>query len=75
MALVVVVAEHAQITHHRDAWGVDRNQNLALLLMGGGLRIGLAHHDHDLAVLVEDVRRPPLASVEHVVIAVAFDAQ
>ena len=36
--------------------------------------IGLAHHDEDLAARVARARRPPLAAVDDVVIAVAVDA-
>ena len=37
------------------------------------VRIGLAHHDRDLAARIADARRPPLAAVDHIMIAVALD--
>ena len=37
--------------------------------------LGLAHHDHDLAVRVHGVRGPPLAPVEDVLVAVLVDRQ
>ena len=40
-----------------------------------GLRVGLAHHQQHLVQRVHDVRAPPLATVEHVVVPVALDLQ
>src|SRR4030081_1676318 len=36
--------------------------------------IGLAHHDQHLTAGIADARRPPLAAVDHIVVAVALDA-
>ena len=38
-----------------------------------GLRVGLAHHDEDLAARVHRARRPPLPSVDHEAVAIALD--
>ena len=40
---------------------------------GGRLRVGLAHHDEDLAALVGRAGDPPLLAVDDVVVAVAAD--
>jgi hypothetical protein len=37
-------------------------------------RAGLAHQDEDLAARIVGAARPPLAAVDHVVVAVALDA-
>ncbi|MEY9204773.1 hypothetical protein ABIF05_003883 [Bradyrhizobium elkanii] len=47
---------------------------LRLLLMLGGVEVGLAHQDRDLAAGIADARRPPFAAVDDVVIAVLLDA-
>src|SRR5256885_1696091 len=44
-----------------------------LLVLGGVLRVGLAHEDEDLAARVADARRPPFEAVDHVVVAAADD--
>ena len=40
---------------------------------GGAVGVGLAHDDEDLAALVGGTAGPPLAAVDHVVVAVADD--
>ena len=75
VALLVHVPEHGQGAHHREARRVHRHQDLALLAVRRGVGVGLAHHDEDLAVRVHRPGDPPLAPVEHVVVAVALDAQ
>jgi hypothetical protein len=45
---------------------VERHQDLRLLLMARRLRIGLAHHDGNLAAGITDARRPPLTAVDDV---------
>jgi hypothetical protein len=45
-----------------------------LLPVNGGFWIGFAHDDHDLAVLVQGVRRPPLAPVDDVLVTIALHA-
>ncbi len=42
--------------------------------MTARFRIGLAHHDIDLATGVARARRPPLGAVDHVFVAIAADA-
>ena len=39
------------------------------------VRVGLAHDDGDLAARIADARGPPLAAVDHIVVAVAPDAR
>ena len=34
-------------------------------------RVGLAHHDRDLAARIARARRPPFAAVDHIIVAVA----
>jgi len=45
----IVEAEHRQHLLDLDAGGIERHQDLRLLLMLGGVEIGLAHQDRDLA--------------------------
>ncbi len=54
---------------------VHRHQHHRLPLVRGGLGIGHAHHDQDPAARVAGAGGPPLAAVEHVVVAVAHDRQ
>jgi len=42
--------------------------------ISAGARIGLAHDDEDLGVRVHSPGDPPLAAVDHVVVAIALDA-
>ena len=71
VAVLVLPAEHRRRAHHRHPGGVDRHQDHRLLLMGGGVGVGAAHHDEDLAARVGRAGRPPLAAVDDVVVAVA----
>ena len=48
----VVVTEHMHRPDHLDARRVDRHQDLRLLLARCGVRVGLHHHDHDLAAWI-----------------------
>ncbi|MGY4287965.1 hypothetical protein ACVWXO_007185 [Bradyrhizobium sp. LM2.7] len=50
----IVEAEHGQHLLDLDAGGVERNQDLRLLLMLGRLEVGLAHQDRDLAAGIAD---------------------
>ena len=70
----IVIAEHRQHLLDGDALGVHRHQDLRLLLMARGIEIGLAHQDADFAARIASARRPPLAAVDDVVIAIALDA-
>src|SRR5690606_7563519 len=69
----VVVTEHVQIADYGGTGGVEGHQDHALLQMLGGIRVGLAHDDGDLAVLVHGSGRPPLGAVDHVLITFAAD--
>ncbi|MNO66351.1 hypothetical protein D3C76_571370 [compost metagenome] len=70
----MVVAEHLEHARDRHAGAVHRHQDHRLLAVRRGVRIGLAHHDGDRAARVADPARPPLAAIDHVVVAVADDA-
>ena len=75
VALAVVVPEHQQITHDGESRGVHGDQHHGLLSIGRCVWIGLAHHDGHLAARVGRTADPPLASVEHVLIALTADGQ
>ena len=63
----VVEAEHRQHAQHLHARRLHRHEDLRLLCMLRGGRVGLAHHDEHLAARVAGAGRPPLAAVDHVV--------
>ena len=71
VAVLVLPAEHRHRPQHRHSRGVDRHQDHRLLLMAGGVGVGAAHHDQDLAARIRRTRGPPLAAVDDVVAAVA----
>ena len=70
----VVVAENMQRPQHLDARRLRRHQHHALLSVARRIGVGAAHDDVDLAARVAGARTPPLATVDHIVIAVALDA-
>ena len=56
--VVVLVAEHLHAAPDLDAGGVARHQDHRLLAADvGAVRVGLAHHDEDLAVAGSSPRR------------------
>ena len=69
----VVITEHRQHPLHHNPLGVEGHEDLALLGVGLGGRVGLAHHDGDLAAGIAKTRRPPLATVDDILIAVTDD--
>ena len=69
----VVIAEHRQHPHHLDARRIQRHQDLRLLLVARRVWVALAHDDGDLAARVAHARRPPLAPVDDVLVALAPD--
>ena len=69
----VVVAEHRQMAHAPSRPACRAAPGSATAAGVGRVGIGLAHHDHDLAVRMQDARGPPLAAVDDVVVAVAPD--
>ena len=71
--LVVVVAEDRHRPHHGQARGVAGDQDHRLLPVPVGARVGLAHHDEDLALGVHGAGDPPLAPVDDVLVTVADD--
>ena len=71
--LVVVVPEDRHRPDDREPGGVAGDQDHGLLAVPVGVRVGLAHHDEDLALGVHRPGDPPLAAVEDVLVAVADD--
>ena len=69
----MIVAEHGQLPQPLHSRGAHGHENHRLLAVVRGARIGLAHEDQDLAARVARAGSPPLAAVDHVVIAVAHD--
>ena len=74
VAVLVLVAEHGQVPDDGHAGGVTGDQHHGLLPVGGGVGVGLAHDDEDLAAFVGGSGDPPLVAVDDVVVAVAPDA-
>src|SRR5258708_22964119 len=70
----IVETEYGEHLLDLDALAVERHQDLRLLLMARQVRIGLAHHDGNLAAGIADAGRPPFAAVDDVMIAVLLDA-
>ena len=70
----VVIAEHVQHLDDLDAGRVARHDDHRLLAVGRRVGIALAHQDDDLAARIAHARRPPLAAVDDIVVAVALDA-
>ena len=73
VAFAVVVAVDLEVTDHRHAGSVARDQHHRLLAVRGGRRVGLAHQDEDGAALAAGTRGPPLAAVDDVIAAVTLD--
>ena len=73
--VVVVVAEHLHATQHLEPRGVPGNEDLRLLAMALRTGVRLAHDDEDGTVGIHCSGDPPLASVDHVVVAVTHDGQ
>src|SRR5579875_1571052 len=71
----VVITEDRQRALDLDSRCVHRYQDHRLLQMRGRSRIGFAHEDEDLAARAAAVRRPPLAAVYDVLIAIYLDAR
>ena len=66
----VVAAEHFHRADDLDPGGVDRHEDLALLLVGVGVRAGAHHRDHDLAARIAGARDVELLAVDHPFVAV-----
>ena len=65
----VIVPIHIQRPNNIDPRGVHRHQYHALLLVGGGFRVGLAHEDGNLAARVRRSACPPLVSTNNVAVS------
>ena len=72
--VAIVVAKHLHVAFDDNAGGVPGHEDLALLAMPVGGRVGLAHHDENLRVGVHGTGDPPLAAIDDVIVAVTFDA-
>jgi hypothetical protein len=70
-----VAAKYSQVAHYGDARGVRFDQDLRMLGVAGGVEIGLAHHDPDIAARVHRVRNPPFATVDDIFVAIGCDRQ
>ena len=69
----MIVAEHGQLTQPPDAGRVHRHEDHRLLAVKRRGRVGLTHEYQDFAAWISGAGGPPLAAVDHVVIAVAHD--
>ena len=67
---LVVLAERGEHPLDLDAGGLERHDDHRVLAVAVGAGVGEAHEDADLAVGVAGAGRPPLAAVEHDVVAV-----
>ena len=72
--LGVLVAEDRQVAERGDPGGVQRHDDHRLLPVGISVGVGDAHEDRDRAVGPAGVGRPPLATVDDVLVAVTLDA-
>ena len=70
----VVVAEHVERANDLDAGGVSGHQHHALLRVLGRIGVALAHGDEHSATWVGRARNPPLATIDDVFVALAFNA-
>ena len=71
--VLVLVPEDRQVPDDLQAGGVPGHEHHRLLVVRRAVRVGLPHDDEDLAPLVGGPAGPPLAAVDHVVVAVADD--
>src|SRR5262249_40122433 len=71
----IVVPENRHHPADRNTRRVHRHQDHRLLLVSGSLRIGLPHEDGNAAAWITRAGNEPLASVDHIVVAVAHDAR
>ena len=71
----VQAVEGAQCSDQLHAGGIARHENGRVLAMPVVFRIGLAHHQHDFAAWSDRTGGPPLAAIEHVLVAIAPDLE
>ena len=71
----VQAVESAQGPHQFHTEGVPGHQNRRMLAMPVVLRIGLAHHQHDLAARTYRTGGPPLAAIEHVLVTITSELE
>src|SRR3712207_7841937 len=72
-SVLVLVPEDGQVPDDLEALGVPGDEHHRLLAVRRPVWVGLPHDDEDLAALVGGAGDPPLAAVDHVVVAVAHD--
>ena len=70
----VVLAEHVHGAEDLDPGRVHRHQDLRLALVRRCVRVGLHHHDHDLAARITGARDVVLLAVDHPLVAVTHGA-
>ncbi len=73
VAVLVVVAEHRQVALDDHAGRVERDEDHRVLRVARAVGVRNPHHDGDLAARVHRAAAPPLAPVDHVLVAVGDD--
>ena len=69
----IVVAKQPHRSHQLDARRIHRHQHHRLLQMARPSSVGFAHHDCNRAARIKRTRDPTLATVDHIVVAIAVD--
>ncbi len=70
----VVLTEDMHRAEDLDAGRVHRDEDLRLLLIGLGIRVGLDHDNHDLASRISGARGVILFAVDHIIVAITHSA-
>lgn len=73
MPVLILEPKDGQVTQNGHARGVARNEHHRLLSVGGRRGVGLSHDDEDFAPVVRHAGDPPLAAIDHVLVAVPYD--
>ena len=55
VTFLVDVTKHGEVALQRDAWCIDRNQDLTLLLMRRCFGVGLPHHNENFCIGVKRI--------------------
>src|ERR1700722_13821213 len=71
----VIVTVNAEHPHDFQPRRIHRHQNHGLLLMWRRRGIGLPHENGNLAARIARARRPPLPSIDHILVAALYDAR
>ncbi|MND63133.1 hypothetical protein D3C80_544350 [compost metagenome] len=70
----VVVTEHRQWPDDFHPGGIGGHQNHRMLLVTRAVRVAQPHEDHDLAARIAGTGGPPLAAIDHPLVALADSA-